>query len=499
MQTLPVSPNRIVIEPREYQAQLVAAAREAIRAQKKRILLQLPTGGGKTVVASLIIQGAVQKQKRILFLAHRRELIDQPSAKLDEAGINHGVIMAKHWRYRPQLPVQVASVQTLVNRELAHDPDLIFIDECHRVLAKSYTAILDRYPNAITIGLTATPVRTDGRGLGNVFDHMICGPSVAVLTEQGYLVPTRVFAPGQPDLSKVKKTAGEYNTGGLQRAMDKPTITGDIVSHWLKLAENRITIAFATGVEHSQHLRDSFLAAGVTAGHLDGKTDPDERVFLQRSLAQGSIRVLCSVGVLTEGVDIPVVSCIVLARPTCSTGLFLQMLGRGMRPAAGKTDMLVLDHAGCTLQHGFVDDEREWSLDIARPHRLDRIDTSLDIKVCPRCRRVSTAKTRICPTADCGYVFSIRDPRKGPEVIEGELQEVRSQRINRFLHIPTERREDMFRAWVAEGLERGYKKTYAWGKYYGMFGEAPKTEWMLEATLEMRKVANLLPGELVGI
>lgn len=489
--------SKLAIQPREYQTQLVDAARERIRRGKKRILLQLPTGGGKTVVAALIIQGALAKGKRILFLAHRRELIEQPSRKLDELGVSHGIVMASHHRYRPLAPVQVASIQTLVNRELAHPPDLIFIDETHRATAKTYQSILERYPRACVIGLTATPVRADGEGLGNLFEDMVCGPGVAELTTAGYLVPTRVYAPSKPELKDVNKVGGDYNQGQLGRVMDRASLTGDVVDHWKRLAADRLTIVFAVNVEHSKHLRDRFLEAGVAAEHLDGETPIADRIAILDRVATGQTRVLCSVGVLTEGWDCPVVSCAILARPTMSEGLYLQMAGRILRPAPGKADALILDHAGCTWEHGFVDDKRDWKLERTRGGSAGpRIDTSFKIKACPQCFYVWNPKIRQCTNVGtdgkvCGYIFHVQDMM--PETRAGMLSEAGAERAARYRYTSESRKRELYLQWAGEGLLHGYKSNFAAVKYRAIFKEEPKAEWMLEASLGYTTAE---PGEL---
>lgn len=485
------------LELRDYQENLITEARAAMRAGFRRPLLVLPTGGGKTVVAARIILGAVERGKRVVFLAHRKELIDQASKKLDALGVDHGIVMANHWRRKPYAPVQVASIASLVKRDLYGAPDLIFIDEAHRARAASYQSILENYPAAFAIGLTATPIRSDGKGLGNLFDRLIQGPSVSHLTERGYLVPTRVYAPSKPDVSRVKKTAGDYNQGGLQRVMDKPTLTGDIVSHWQRLGEDRLTVCFAAGIEHSKHIVERFRAMGIPADHVDGAMEMDERERVLGDLEAGRIRVLSNFGVLTEGWDMPSCGCAIIARPTKNEGLYLQMAGRILRPHPGKEYAVILDHAGCTIEHGLVDEERLWSLDRDRDRDAGpRINLRLP-RVCPDCHRVGSVVATVCP---CGYVFSSAD-RGGPVNVAGELQEVTEGKGRRdFSRIPMERRREMYLGWAREGAEKGWKPSTAWARYYAMFKKPPEQEWMLEVRAEMRPIIaarDRKPGEFI--
>lgn len=475
------APARQTLRP--YQLEAIEALRREIRAGARSILLVAPTGSGKTSIAAEMIHSALAKGKRIVFLAHRKELIDQCSARLDGLGVPHGVIMADHWRRRPGLQVQVASVPTLVNRELRESPDLLFIDETHRARASSYQQILARYPQAICIGLTATPIRGDGKGLGNLFTALVQCPSVAQLTEMGFLVPTRVYAPARPDLRGVKKSAGDYNLGALGHFMDRKVLVGDIVDHWQRLADNRLTVVFAVTIEHSQHITEQFRQAGVAAAHLDGTTPKPERERLLAQLAAGEIRVLSNVGVLTEGWDCPQVSCIVLARPTMSMGLYLQMAGRTLRPADGKTDALILDHAGCTLMHGFVDDERDWQLSEDRIKPKIAIDTEENVKVCPDCGRAYPRAQQEC---ECGYVFNKRDLT--PDQEAGELVDATAQRA-KYQAITMERRRAMYAMWRDECRFRGYKPGYPAAKYKAMFGTWPPREW------DARQAATMVPRD----
>ena len=248
---------------RPYQREAIGQFNGEVAAGRRRVLLVAPTASGKTVIAGAIIAEAAAEGRRILFLAHRRELIQQAGRKLYAGGVDHGIIQAGFSR-RPGAPVQVASVQTLHARAIrsaAMDlppADMVVVDEAHHVRARTYQRLLLAFPEAIVLGLTATPCRGDGRGLGNVFDALIECPPVAELIAAGYLVPTKVYAPTRPDLAGVKVERGDYVEKQLAERMDKPRLIGDVIGHWFKLGERRPTVVFATGVGHSVHLRDEF-------------------------------------------------------------------------------------------------------------------------------------------------------------------------------------------------------------------------------------------------
>ncbi len=314
-------------------------------------------------------------RKHVLVLAHRIEIIKQTSQKLHAYDIPHGIISAG-LPTRPDEPVQVASVQTLFaravrgNRMQLPPADIIVVDECHHSPANSYRRIIDAYPNATLIGLTATPCRGDGRGLGGIFDAIVECPPVAELIAQKHLVPPIYYAPADsrgepinPDLRGVETRQGDYVKSQLAERMDKTDLVGDIVQHWHKHAGNRPTVCFAVNVGHSRHIRDEFVRSGVAAEHVDGATPKQERDAILARLASGQTKVVTNCMVLTEGWDMPEVSCCILARPTRKTGLYLQMVGRVLRPAPGKSNAIVLDHSGAALRLGFVEDRVDWTLD----------------------------------------------------------------------------------------------------------------------------------------
>jgi superfamily II DNA or RNA helicase len=461
-----------------YQRDVIARFDAEVAAGRRRVLLVSPTGSGKTIISAAIIEAVVARGKRVLFLAHRRELIQQASLKLYGVGVDHGIIQAG-FLTRPGARVQVASIQTLHARAIRGTAmelppaDLVVVDEAHHARAETYRKLLDAYPDATVIGLTATPCRGDGRGLGNVFEAMVECPSVVELTAAGYLVSTRVYAPSQPDLKGVGVQAGDYNEKQLAERMDRDHLVGDVVSNWLRLAERRRTVVFATGVKHSLHLKDQFREAGVWAEHIDGATPVEERDAILRRLAAGQVEVVCNAMVLTEGWDCPEVSCLVLARPTKSLQLYLQMTGRVLRPAPGKTDALILDHAGATFQHGFVDDEISWVL--SEDQRAENtVHASWVTYEAPRllsCPECSAVRFSGRPCTACGWRPQSRP--EAVEVIDGELGEVDRQRRVKAKVYAAEEKLTFYRQllWIARS--RGWKDGWAAHKHKEKFGTWP--------------------------
>jgi superfamily II DNA or RNA helicase len=411
---------------RPYQVEAIERVRECVRAGVRRIVIVLPTGGGKTLVASHIIASAVARGSRVVFLAHRRELVNQAYRKLIAQGLAEdqvGVLMASDPRRRPAAPVQVASVDTLRNR--AKPPaELVFVDEAHRARAKSYKNIAAEYPKAVHLGLTATPYRADGEGLADAYDDLVVVASTRQLIVEGYLVEPRVFTvpdSAMPDLSGVRVKGGDYDEAALADVVDRQPLVGNIVEHWLKHASGLRTVVFAVSVAHSRHIVERFQQAGVAAEHLDGTTPLADRDAILGRLEAGTTQVVANCGVLCEGWDQPSAKCAVLARPTKSTGLYLQQAGRILRPWQGAR-AIILDHGGCALEHGLPQDDREFCLEGTRKKRGKRDTVAQLSKVCPACIAVLPPATRVCP--ECGYVFL---EEKLPQESDGNLVEVTAQ------------------------------------------------------------------------
>lgn len=465
---------------RPYQVQAVADLRTAMLKGARKVLLQAGTGSGKTVVASSIMHSAVEKGRRVLFLAHRRELIDQCADKLERFGVPNGIIMAGR-ELNTWEPVQVASVDTLRARALNRsrmklpETDLIVIDEAHRATAPTYRRIVDAYPEAFVLGLTATPARGDGRGLGEMFDAMVCGPTNASLTPD-YLVPISYYAPDPPDLRGVRTRGGDWREGELEKAVDKPKLVGDVVGHWLKHGAGRQTVVFASGVAHSRHLQEEFEREGVAARHLDGETPLDEREEILSDLASGRVQVVTNCMVLTEGWDCPPVACCVLARPTKSLGLYLQMAGRTLRTHDGKDDCLILDHGGMAHRFAeFIEPHGDnghvvfgavpWSLD-GREKLADRIKDCKKDKlavVCRVCHCVFSGQ-RACP--NCGTEPPKRKA-KDVQAEDGKLSRIGGEKA-------TMQEKARFLAELKTvAADRGYKNGWCANQYRERFGVWP--------------------------
>lgn len=488
---------------RDYQLIAVQRARLLFSQGVRRILLCAPTGAGKTVIATEgIIRPAVAKGKRVLFLAHREELITQCAAKLGWVApgmtawssptdaLPVGIIKAGY-RPEPTASVQVASVQTL-GRRLANAPpaDVVIWDECHHCTADTYKRIAEIYAAAPHLGLTATPYRTGGKGLRGCFDALVEVATVPELIKTGFLVKPRTFALPGPNLSGVKTVAGDYHEGQLAGVMDRQAVGVALVKTWQKHAAGRSSIAFAVNVEHARHIAAEFLAAGVAAEALDGETPADERRAILGRLHTGETLVVANCSVLTEGFDEPRVSCIILARPTKSRAIWRQCVGRGLRPLFGKTDCQIHDHAGCRNLHGEIDAVEKLTLDgvEARP------SNGPSLRQCLACYAVVPSGTVACP--ECGVEF----PKPKPadvESIDAELVETDGQPINRNGQelTPVERRA--FFQLIYMAARRGWKPGAVSFRFKERFGRwpAPAAEVARHvaaalATMGIAKAAN---------
>lgn len=424
------------IRLRSYQVEGDAAV-QAVRAEdpRARVLAVAPTGAGKTTLFGHWVLGEVARGGRALVIAHRTELIAQARARLIAQGLpasDVGVVMGDGRMIvdgrtvqcaRPHAPVQVCSIDTLRRRVLPRGVTLVVIDEAHRSLSKSYRDVINAYPDAFVVGVTATPYRADERGLGDLYNRLVVVTSPRALMAEGYLSEPRVFShPHRADVSKVATVAGDYNEKQLAEACDRKELLGSIVEHWQKHLAGVRTVAFAVNVQHSRHLVDQLVAAGVPAEHIDGETPADQRAAILRRVDRGDTLVVSNCGVLCEGWDQPSVKGCILARPTKSRSLYIQQAGRVLRPWQGATP-IILDHAGCVLEHGLPQDDREYSLE----GRKRRARSQISVKECRQCFGAIPVASKVCPY--CGAVLAMADSSKGREIEErdGELVEVRPE------------------------------------------------------------------------
>lgn len=411
--TMPMA--RALPQLRDYQEEVVQGVRDAILAGHRKILVAVPTGGGKTTIAGHMIHGSLGNGRRSLFLAHRKELVEQCYDRLtcEQRGFglkyDTGLIMAG-CPPRRRKPVQVASLQTLIRRELPQS-HLVFVDEAHHSLSASFLQLLEQYQaaGAIIIGLTATPYRLDGRGLGDVYDVIVAPVSVGDLIGRGYLTPVRYYGTRkdlEPVTEDVKVRAGEFDAAQLYAKFDKRELYDGVVQNYLRFAEASKAIVFNVNVEHSLKVVAAFRAAGIGAEHVDGETPRGERERILHDFRNGAFEVLCNVNILTEGFDLPAIETVILNRATKSKSLYLQMVGRGLRPSPGKSHCVVIDQGGNVRQFGPVEAPQEYVLEYTAPKGSKGSGAGQGappMKECPACEQLLLVQVREC--GGCGHQF----------------------------------------------------------------------------------------------
>lgn len=458
-----------MLELYDYQQQAVQQLRQAYAAGKQAPLLVLPTAAGKTICFTYMTQQASLKGLRVLLLAHRKELVGQISGALKLWGAAHGIISPTH--AATNHPVQVAMVQTLARRiKLDRNGrfkfDLVIIDEAHHATKDStWGAVLSHNAGAKLLGVSATPCRLDGKGLGmhaqGFFDEIIVGPSVADLIERGRLTRPVVYAPEQSvDLSGVKVRGGDYVSGQLAAAVDKSAITGDAVKHYQRYCDRQPAIAFTVTVEHAGHVVEQFKTAGYQAAVLTGSTPDKERAQMIKDLGSGKLQILASCNVVSEGTDIPTVAAAILLRPTASYALAMQQIGRALRSSPGKDKAIILDHAGNTLKHGLPTDAVEWSLSGIAKRGKNAL-----VKRCSDCGALIAIRFKACP--ECAYEFAgaVESDRDGlPVHQDGELVEMTPERLRelRKKRFKEEKQAQSVEQLAEIGKARGYQYPRQW-------------------------------------
>jgi len=460
---------------RPYQEDLRQTLNVAWRYIYRSVILVLSTGAGKTTIFTQVLKDAEMDGMSVWVIAHRQELVRQASNTLDRFEVTHGIVKAGEL-FQPEKVTQVASIQTLVRRlQKLTPPDLIIADECHHTLSASWKKVFDAFPEASILGVTATPIRTNGAGLGQIFQHMVQGPSNTWLTGQGYLCPARYFAPPmKADLSNVPSRGGDYAAEALEEVMDENTITGDAIAHYKRICDGVPMLVCCTSIAHAKHVAEEYQKAGYRAVSVDGTMSDEDREDRITGLGTGKYQVLTFCDLIGEGLDVPAATAIQFLRPTKSLILHLQFIGRVLRAIYGdgydletaegrlaaiangpKPFAYILDHVGNTSKHEFASTERQWSLEGTkkRPSSGSEIAT----RTCGDCFSVHKTSPA-CPF--CGYLYPIKSKSlTSMKMVDGELVEVEQTKEERQEEVQKAR---SFSELKAIAVARGYKRPHFW-------------------------------------
>ncbi len=397
---------------RDYQSSLVNEVHNAWREGFKRPCIVLPCGGGKSIITADMAKRTTDNHKNVLSLVHRQELCEQ----IEQTFRSYGVDMNF---------CNVGMVQTITRSlDKIPEPSLVITDENHHCLAASYRRIYERFPKAYCVGVTATPVRLNGGGLGDVNDKLIVGVSAKWLIKNHYLAPYDYYAPQVADLSGIRSRGGDYSAEDAAAALDRPKVYGDVVKYYKQLSGGK-AICYCSTIDHSRATCKAFNDAGITSYHIDGKTPQSERERAIQAFRNGDIKILCNVDLISEGFDVPDCECAILLRPTKSLTLFIQQSMRCMRYQPGKK-AVIIDHVGNVHRHGLPDTDREWTLD-PKPQR-SKVNT-VSVRQCTHCF-FTHEPSPICP--NCGYVYP-KKPR--------ELKEEKETRLTKIVEAYTSPKE----------------------------------------------------------
>jgi len=448
---------------RKYQEKAIADVRAALRVVKS-VVLQAPTGSGKTVLTAHMIRTAANRGLRSIFTVHRIELLSQTSNALWDLDVTHGMIAGNKMMTTDE--VQVATIQTLSRRmDRVQQPHMIIVDEAHRATSPSYRKVLDRWPDAWVIGLTATPSRTDGRGLNDIFQALVQGPTVAELTKLKFLAPYRIIAPGHAiDTSGVHSRGGDFVRGELEVVMDQTKILGDAVAHYRRYVAPGTCLVYCVSRNHAHHVTAAYRNAGIDARYVAGDTPKGEREQAIAGFRTGNPPVIVSVDLFGEGLDVPGLNAVQLLRPTQSMGLHLQQCGRVLRPEPGKKHAIILDHVGNSWKHGLPCDLREWTLEGRTKKNGKAEGGGPQLRHCGECFAIFPASLGMtCPV--CGFEFTTRG--RLPEEEDGELKEIEAEE-HRKARLQSRREEGMARGLeelVELARDRGYKAGWAGARH----------------------------------
>lgn len=391
---------------RPYQSELIDKIRYELLSGNKSVVAVLGCGGGKSVICADIAKSSTEKGNRVLFLVHRHELCQQIEQTFIACGVDLNLC-------------QIGMVQTVTRRlEKTETPNLIIVDEAHHSISDSYTRIFNYFPSAIRLGFTATPCRMNEGGLGKVFESLVESVSTKWLIENNYLAPFKYYSVKLADAGNLHIKQGDYDNRELATLMEQNAIYGDTVTNYINIARGKQAIVYCASVKASEETTQAFVNAGILASHVDGTTNPKEREDIMDLFRKGYITVLCNCNLFGEGLDMPDCECVILLRPTKSLTLYIQQSMRSMRYKPNKT-ATIIDHVGNVFQHGFPDEQREWSLEEKRKKEKSIIS----VKQCPKCYYCLPSNSLECP--ECGHIFKeTTEERTQRQRKEAELQEI---------------------------------------------------------------------------
>lgn len=438
---------------RPYQHELACDVLSSFENIARTILLVLPTGGGKSFLAAYLVS---HEAGYVWVIAHRQELLAQLSKALSTVGLPHGMVKSV-LPFDPTQRIQVASIQTLAKRHhLLPPPSLIVYDEAHHLPSRVAKATVQAYPQARVLGVTATPVRLNGQGLGEVFEHMIVGPTVRWLTDHGFLSPAEYYAPPVvADTDNLPKRGGDFAKEASEAVMDKPTVTGDAVEHYRRICDGVPMLVFCTSVAHAKHVAEQYIEAGYRAASVDGAMSDEDRRDRIEGLGNGKWQVITSCDLIGEGLDVPICGAAQLLRPTASLGLHLQQIGRVLRPMDGKT-AYILDHVGNVRRHGFATTVHQWSLQGTVKRKRDSVPS---LRTCERCF-LAHEPAPVCPL--CGYQYPVKSKALTRiETVDGKLVKIEETKEERAEAMRDAR--SMVEL-IAFAKARGYKNAGYWAR-----------------------------------
>lgn len=425
---------------RDYQVELINDVRKAYLSGKKRPCIVLPCGGGKSIIVADMAKKATEKGNRVLFLVHRKELCDQ----IDDTFRGYGVNMKL---------CKIGMVQTITRRlKKMREPQLIITDENHHCLANSYKRIYEAFPNARCVGVTATPCRLNGGGLGDINDELVVGVTAKWLIENNYLAPYDYYAPSVADLTGLHVKVGEYVTKEIEERLIKKSIFGDVISYYRQLADGKQAICYCASISHSEQMAENFKEAGIPAAHIDGSTPKAERSLIISRFRSGTIKILCNVDLISEGFDVPDCEAAILLRPTKSLTLYIQQSMRCMRYKPGKK-AVIIDHVGNYARFGLPDQNRTWTLE-PKKKGAKKEENEVKVRQCPECFYTHEYADS-CPK--CGFVYPIAE-----RTLE-EIKEAKLELINEIvMDFDTPDDCHSMSELQAFARKKGYKPGWAW-------------------------------------